>query len=101
MISVDVRTVAEPKDLRLPTPKIQTEIKTLDEKTFEITITSDSYAKALKIDGCDLKAKFSDNFFDLLPNKPKTIICRLEQKASPEQVGKALKWQSYPYKEAA
>jgi beta-mannosidase len=101
VLSVDVRTAMEPKDLRLPTPKIQTRIKTVDEKTFEITLNSDVYVKVVKIAGYEPKAKLSDNFFDLLPNKPKTIICRLEQKTSPEQVGKALKWQSYPYKEAA
>lgn len=101
MLSVDVRTAVEPKDLRLPTPKIQTEIKTVDERTFEITFNSDVYTKAVKISGCDIKAKLSDNFFDLLPNKPKIILCHLEQAASPDHVGKAVKWHSYPYKETA
>jgi hypothetical protein len=55
------------------------------------------YAKAVKVDLGDLKAKFSDNFFDLLPQKEKVITCRLEKDATAEQFEKALSYQSYPY----
>lgn len=99
VLYVDTRTVAEPKDLKLPQPSIQSSARQIDDKTFEVTLASDVYAKAVKLDVVDLKAQWSDNFFDLLPAQPKTATCRLEQATSLQQFERALRWQSYPYKE--
>ena len=79
MLAEDVRTVAEPKDLKLPTPQIQASINKVDDKTFEITVQSQVYAKAVKLDIEGMNAKFSDNFFDLIPNRKKAVTCHLEQ----------------------
>ncbi|MGD6851555.1 MAG: beta-mannosidase [Candidatus Bathyarchaeia archaeon] len=96
-IAVDSITVAEPKNLKLPNAAIQVAPKTLDPKTFEITLQSSVYAKAVALDAGNLGCKLSDNFFDLLPNKHKKVICRLEKDISPEQFNNALSYQSYPY----
>ena len=93
----DARTVVEPKDLKLPTSKIQAATKKVDEKTFEITLQTQVYAKAVKIEIGDLRAKFSDNFFDLLPNRQKVVVCQLERDMSAEQFDKTMSYQSYPY----
>ena len=74
VLAEDVRTVAEPKDLKLPIPHIQVATKRTDDKTYEILIQSPVYTKAVKLDVGDLKAKFSDNFFDLLPNREKVVM---------------------------
>ncbi len=98
VLYVDVRTAVEPKDLKLPTPKIQATINSINDRTLEIALESPVYTKAVKLEAGDLNPKFSDNFFDLIPNNKKTIICRIEHPVTAEQLQKALKWQSYPYK---
>jgi beta-mannosidase len=97
VLARDIRTVSEPKDLKLPEPKLQVTIKRSSAKTFEVTVSAQFYAKAVKLDLGDLKAKLSDNFFDLLPNTEKAVICQLEKEATAEQFEKALTSQAYPY----
>ena len=97
IIYQDARTVAEPKDLKLSKPKIQATAKKIDAKTFEVTLQSQVYAKAVKIEIGDLKAKFSDNFFDLLPNRQKVVMCHLEHDAIAEELEKICNIQFYPY----
>jgi beta-mannosidase len=99
VLSVDVRTATEPKNLKLPPPQIEVAISRIDEKTFEATCESPVYAKAVKLDLGDKKAKLSDNFFDLLPSRKKTVNIHLDAPIGIEQFEKALIWESYPYKE--
>jgi len=97
VLTQDIRTAAEPKNLKLSDPKLQATIRRSSAKTFEVTVSTQFYAKAVKLDLGDLKAKLSDNFFDLLPNTEKAVTCQLEKEATAEQLEKALSYQSYPY----
>ena len=97
VLSVDVRTTAEPKNLKLPTPQIEVAILKIDDKTFEAAFESSVYAKAVKLDLGDIKASYSDNFFDLLPHHKKTVTVHLDASLGTEKLEKSLKWQSYPY----
>lgn len=94
----DSRPVREPKDLKLPKPQLKTEIRKVDAGNFEVAITSNVYAKAvyLKCEGC-FKAAFDDNFFDLLPNQPKTVHCKTESDLSQSKFEDTLKVEAYPY----
>ncbi len=93
----DAKTVIEPKELKLPSAEFQVATKKLDAKTFEIAVQSPVYAKAVKLQIGDYRAKFSDNFFDLLPHRQKTVICQLERDVTAEEFEKALTCKSYPY----
>ncbi len=98
-IAVDTKTIAEPKNLKLPAAPIHVTPKKVGSKTFEVTLQSSVYAKAVALDTSDLGCKFSDNFFDLVPNRPKNVLCHLEKELSPEQFNNALSCQSYPYRQ--
>jgi beta-mannosidase len=95
----DAKTIQEPKNLKLPTPQVKIETKKLGVGKFQITLESMVYAKAvwLKLEG--IRCEFSDNFFDLIPKRPKIIKCVLEKDASLEDFGKALLLEVYPYEE--
>jgi len=71
----------------------------LDAAKFEIMLESNVYAKAvfMKLDG--VKGEFSDNFFDLIPKRPKLIKCLLERDANLEEFEEALLLKVYPYEE--
>ena len=97
VICEDICTLAEPKDLKLPSPNIQICVKKVGEKTFEATLLSPAYVKAVKLESGDLKAKFSDNYFDLLPHSQKTVVCSLEHDLPAEEFEKTLTAQAYPY----
>jgi beta-mannosidase len=93
----DSKTVQEPKDLKLPIPKIKTDIKKVGDRTFEISLKSAVYAKAVKLDMEGLVGGFEDNFFDLIPDRQKTVKCKLEDNVSLNEFRAAFKCQSYPY----
>lgn len=64
--------ISKPKDLNLLSPKIRTTAKVSDGK-YEITISSDKLVKDLFIEFPVHGARFSNNFFDLLPGEKQTI----------------------------
>ena len=62
----------KPKSLKLEEPTIKTEILKKDKKTF-LKINSDKLVKDLYINFAGQSVFLSDNYFDLLPNQPKTV----------------------------
>jgi beta-mannosidase len=93
----DSRTVREPKELKLPKPQIQASVKRVGVGKFEIALHSMVYAKAVNLTCGALHGNFDDNFFDLLPNKPKTVICQIETDSNVSDLEDALKVEAYPY----
>jgi len=93
----DAKTIQEPKNMKLPTPQVKIETKKLDATNFEIMLESNVYAKAvfLKLEG--IKGEFNDNFFDLMPQRPRIIKCLLERDVSRQEFEKALLFEVYPY----
>lgn len=63
------------KDIDFPKVNISSSVKAVNDG-YEVTVTSDKFARAvfLSIEGID--NFFSDNYFDLLPNEPVTIHVR-------------------------
>lgn len=62
-----------PKELNLPETEITYQLKTLDGKC-EVTLKSKKLAKDVFIEIPQQGARFSDNFFDLLPGESRKII---------------------------
>lgn len=62
-----------PRELDLPETEIAYQLKTLDGKC-EVTLNSKKLAKDVFIEVPQQGARFSDNFFDLLPGEPWKII---------------------------
>jgi beta-mannosidase len=93
----DAKTIQEAKNMKLPTPQVKIETKKLDAANFEIMLESNVYAKAvfLKLEG--IKGEFNDNFFDLIPQRPRIIKCLLERDVSRQEFEKALLFEVYPY----
>ncbi len=79
---------AKPKDLKLEKDEIETET----EKTtggFWVTLSSKTLQKNVFL-MTNEKGKFEDNYFDLLPNEPKTILFSTESKSIPKLKFKTL-----------
>jgi beta-mannosidase len=74
LLSENILLMVPPKDLNLPKPKIETQIKQ-DAGGYFITLESATFAKNVFIEMSD-KGFFTDNYFDLLPGKPLTIFCK-------------------------
>jgi beta-mannosidase len=69
----------KPKDLKLDTSKIEVDIaKTSDG--FEITLSSKTFQKDVFLYS-DEKGDYSDNYFDMLPNKSVKIHFNTEAKS--------------------
>jgi len=95
---VDGETVADnfvnfarPKHIELQQPKITTAVRSAKDGVFSITVKAQNPAlwAWLELDGVD--ARFSDNFFHVLPDKPQTVIVTPAKKMTLQQLRSALK----------
>ncbi|MCW3995047.1 MAG: glycoside hydrolase family 2 protein [Candidatus Bathyarchaeota archaeon] len=95
----DIRTVVEPKNLKLPAPQISVKTSMVSETRFEVVVETEVYAKAVKLQLNGVRGAFNDNFFDLLPRRPKKIECTLSKRLTHEEFKEALFVETYPYDE--
>jgi len=93
----DAKKVQEPKRLKLPKPNIKIETLKSDTAKFKVSLSSDVYAKAIWMRLDEVKARFNDNFFDILPRKSKIIEVSTEKDLSPSEFKSLLKIEAYPY----
>lgn len=71
---------AKTKDLALPKPQIQYKI-TKRNGIYEISLSSKVFVKDVFLDWPDDTGVFSDNYFSLLPDRPKIIRVHLKKKS--------------------
>lgn len=71
LLSQKIHYVAYPKNLKLPTPTITYEISTITNG-YQIALYSDKLAKNVFL-STPLTGRWSENYFDLLPNETKII----------------------------
>ncbi|MCW3999079.1 MAG: hypothetical protein NWE93_02435 [Candidatus Bathyarchaeota archaeon] len=93
----DAKTASEPKDLQLVNSQIRLESAKKAPGEFAVTLASELFAKAVMLSLGDAEGMFADNFFDLLPNKPKTIRCSLKRDISESEFQRLLRLDAYPY----
>jgi beta-mannosidase len=77
ILADDLHYFAAPKDLDLPDPDFKYQITRQDDR-YLLELTSKTLVKNLEIQLADGNATFSDNFFDLVPGRPKTITIQAE-----------------------
>lgn len=66
-----------PKNLQLPKPKIIMEVDKV-KQGYEISLAAEQLVKNLYLHTAKAKGHFSDNYFDLLPDKEKMILFKTE-----------------------
>lgn len=76
---------APEKNLDLPKPNISTDVK-VNADTAEITVSSDSYARYVKISLKGSAEPLSDNYFDLTAGESKTITVKVDADTTAEDV---------------
>lgn len=69
------------KNLDLPKAKLKCRI-TLEEDRLKLDISSDKYARFVKVESSKSVLPFSDNFFDLLPGQSKTVTMNKDKSMS-------------------
>lgn len=69
-----------PKHMKMQKPEFKTDIKQMNDKEYEVTIKSDKPALWVWMDIEGTRAKYSDRFFDLTVDTPKTVKISLEEK---------------------
>ncbi|NDJ60352.1 MAG: glycoside hydrolase family 2 protein [Chloroflexi bacterium] len=73
IVSSNTVLMARPRHLQLRQPNLSYEIRWLSEEQAQVTLHSQSLALWVWLACGDLSAKFSDNFFHLLPDQAKVI----------------------------
>ena len=87
ILSEEIYYFNYPKDQNLPETQIRTKIKQLDGRC-EITLSAKQLARDIFIEIPVQGARYTDNFFDLLPGQTKKIIITSDQikKAEPLEI---------------
>jgi beta-mannosidase len=88
--------LVEPKDLRLPAPTVQAQVRVADadDGACVVALSTDVLAlrTMLTLDGAE--ARWSDNFVDLLPGRPVEIVVTPEHPLGPEELADRLRIRS-------
>ena len=87
ILSEEIYYFNYPKDQNLPETQIRTKIKQLDGRC-EITLSAKQLARDIFIEIPVQGARYTDNFFDLLPGQTKKIVITSDQikKAEPLEI---------------
>jgi beta-mannosidase len=62
------------RDWVLSNAEVAVQVVRVDEKTLRVTISSDMYVHFVSVHVANPVARYSDNFVDLLPGEPRTIV---------------------------
>ena len=65
------------RDLLFPECNLRKKVERKGEGEYKISISSDTYARVVKIETGGIECELSDNFFDLAPGEKKEIIAKL------------------------
>ena len=77
------------KNLSLPKAKLKCKI-TVRVNSLSIDVTSDKYARFVKLDCANSTEPFSDNFFDILPGETKRVTIRKDRELELMEQAKAI-----------
>ena len=77
------------KNLSLPKAKLKCKI-TVRVNSLSIDVTSDKYARFVKLDCANSTEPFSDNFFDILPRETKRVTIRKDRELELMEQAKAI-----------
>jgi beta-mannosidase len=69
---------ASPKDLKLPKTNVEISVQRLETNGYELTLRANRLAKNVYLQ-TEADGFFEDNYFDLLPNEPRTIRFRTQK----------------------
>jgi beta-mannosidase len=85
-ISENLVLFARPKHLTLVEPNIQFTVREVNETRFQVELTANHPALWAWLSTADGNARFSDNFFNLMPGSPKMIDLTTSGAQTAEQV---------------
>lgn len=78
------------KNLKLPHANLKTSIAA-EGNQLKITVKTDAFARLIKVESNRSTLPFSDNFFDILPNREKTVTINVEDGMTPEELKKSIR----------
>ena len=93
-VSEETVFLTAPRFVRLPRAKVKSQIKLLDEKRVELTFTASALQHRFAFDLAGVDYRAEDNFVELYPNEPKSVIVTLAKSLSVAQVRKRLSTRS-------
>jgi beta-mannosidase len=88
-LSTNNRFFMPPKDLSLARPTLETKVSTVDG-LFQITVETDTLARNVRLSFEPDDGFFTDNYFDLIPGSPVTLVYEPAGEVSLEEFEKGL-----------
>ena len=87
-VSEDALFLDEWRYIKLHKPKFEFTIEQVDAEghKFQIIVKSDKYARAVRLKLKGVEAEYSDNYFDLFPNVPKSVTVKTRVPLAKEEI---------------
>lgn len=82
--------IRKEKYAKLPKPEIDKTLELSEDGTLTITLSSDYFARGVRLDSDVCDNPFSDNWFDILPSESVTVTQKLDKAYSLEEAENAL-----------
>ena len=89
-VSRNVAFFAKPKHLNLQKPTFTTSVRPAENGACTITIKADRPAPWTRIELVGADASYSDNWFHIEPQLPRTVVVTPQETMSPEEIGEKL-----------
>lgn len=91
VLAEDIVYFVPPRDLKLPDPQFNYQLK-VAEGGYLLELNAKTLVKEMEIQVDGAQAEISDNFFDLVPGKPRTVFINVEGVKSPSDLLKMLRF---------
>ncbi len=93
-VSEETVLLASPRFMHLPRGKVKCRVKAVDAHRFELTFTSPVLQHRFAFDVAGVDYRASDNFFELYPDEPKTIVLTFVRRLTADKLRRSLSWRS-------
>ncbi len=93
-VSEETVLLTAPRFMQLPRGKVRCAVKALDAQRFRLTFTSPVLQHRLAFDLAGFDYRSSDNFFELYPNEPKSVVVTVKRKVTAAKLREKLSWRS-------
>ncbi|MEW5976212.1 MAG: glycoside hydrolase family 2 protein [Acidobacteriota bacterium] len=94
VISSSCHLFAIPRMLQLKPAPPQFQVKRLEAGRYAVGLSTERFAKDVRLSLRSFEVSFSDNYFDLIPGRPKEIVLELESDMDPDTLRTGLQVRS-------
>lgn len=93
-VSEDTVFLTEPRFVAMPRPAAKVQVRAIGRRTMRLTVESPVFEHRFAFELPGMVHTATDNFFDLYPGEPRTVLVKFDQPVLIARIRRALRWRS-------